>query len=214
MSIAIAQELRSKIEGEVRFDRYSRILYSTDASIYQIEPIGVVVPRNEGDVIEVLRLAAREHVPVLPRGGGTSLAVFMVDLDYFKRINDSFGHDAGDLVLKELGTLLKNQIRTSDVACRFGGEEFALVMPDASLEGARQKADAIRVAVSELDLRYNGKPVGRITASLGIALFPNHAADADALMRIADEALYHAKGAGRNRVVVGAAAAGKPPATS
>jgi len=159
----------------------------------------------------------REYLPrelTRARRGGTSLAVFMVDLDYFKRINDSFGHDAGDLVLKELGTLLKNQIRTSDVACRFGGEEFALVMPDASLEGARQKADAIRVAVSELDLRYNGKPVGRITASLGIALFPNHAADADALMRIADEALYHAKGAGRNRVVVGAAAAGKPPATS
>jgi len=159
----------------------------------------------------------REYLPrelTRARRSGTSLAVFMVDLDYFKRINDTFGHDAGDLVLKELGMLLKNQIRTSDVACRFGGEEFALVMPDASLEGARQKADAIRIAVSELDLKYNGTPLGRITASLGIALFPDHAADADALMRIADEALYHAKGAGRNRAVVGAAAAGKSPATS
>src|SRR3990172_9720577 len=73
-AMGIAEELRSRIEGEVRFDRYSRILYSTDASIYQIEPIGVVVPRNKGDVEEVLRLAARERVPVLPRGGGTSLA--------------------------------------------------------------------------------------------------------------------------------------------
>ncbi len=72
--MSIAEELRSKIEGEVRFDRTSRILYSTDASIYQIEPIGVVVPRHEGDVIEVLRLASGENVPVLPRGGGTSLA--------------------------------------------------------------------------------------------------------------------------------------------
>src|SRR3990172_8086965 len=73
-AMGIAEELRSRIEGEVRFDRYSRILYSTDASIYQIEPIGVVVPRNKGDVEEVVRLAARERVPVLPRGGGTSLA--------------------------------------------------------------------------------------------------------------------------------------------
>jgi FAD/FMN-containing dehydrogenase/Fe-S oxidoreductase len=72
--MSLADELRSRIEGEVRFDRTSRILYSTDASIYQIEPIGVVVPRHEGDVVEVLRLAARESVPVLPRGGGTSLA--------------------------------------------------------------------------------------------------------------------------------------------
>ncbi len=72
--MGIAEELRSRIEGEVRFDRYSRLLYSTDASIYQIEPIGVVIPRHAGDVQEVVRLAAREKIPVLPRGGGTSLA--------------------------------------------------------------------------------------------------------------------------------------------
>ena len=72
--MTFAEELRGRIEGEVRFDRYTRALYSTDASIYQVEPLGVVIPRHVGDVEEVVRLAAREGVPVLPRGGGTSLA--------------------------------------------------------------------------------------------------------------------------------------------
>ncbi len=72
--MTLAEELRERIDGEVRFDRYTRMLYSTDASIYQVEPIGVVIPRHVGDVEETVRLAAREGVPILPRGGGTSLA--------------------------------------------------------------------------------------------------------------------------------------------
>jgi diguanylate cyclase (GGDEF)-like protein len=131
-----------------------------------------------------------------------SLALIMIDLDYFKRVNDTFGHEAGDLVLRELAELLKNAIRASDIACRFGGEEFMLVLPEASLEGAREKAEAVRASVRKLDLKFQGKPIGRITASLGVALYPAHAEDADALMRVADEALYHAKGGGRDRVVV------------
>ena len=136
-----------------------------------------------------------------------SLALVMIDLDYFKRINDTFGHDAGDVVLRELGTLLRNAVRASDIACRLGGEEFMLVLPEASLEGARQKAEDIRASVKNLDLTYQDKPIGRITASLGVALFPAHAEDAESLMRAADEALYHAKGGGRDRVVVGEAGA-------
>jgi diguanylate cyclase (GGDEF)-like protein len=151
----------------------------------------------------------REYLPrelTRVRRSGASLAFIMVDLDYFKRVNDTLGHEAGDLVLRELGALLRGQIRASDVACRFGGEEFALVLPDASLEGAREKAEAVRASVRKLDLKYRDKPIGPITASLGVALFPDHAEDADALMRAADEALYHAKGGGRDRVVIGGAA--------
>ncbi len=132
-----------------------------------------------------------------------SLALIMIDVDYFKRVNDTFGHEAGDLVLRELAELLKNTIRASDIACRFGGEEFMLVLPEASLEGAREKAEAVRASVRKLDLKFQDKPIGRITASLGVALFPAHAEDADSLMRVADEALYHAKGGGRDRVVMG-----------
>ena len=159
----------------------------------------------------------REYLPrelTRARRSGASLVFIMVDLDYFKRINDTLGHEAGDLVLMELGALLRGHIRASDVACRFGGEEFALVLPDASLEGAREKAEAIRASVKKLDLQYRGNPIGRITASIGVALFPDHADDADTLMRVADEALYHAKGAGRDRVVVGGAAGNTLPPAS
>jgi len=122
------------------------------------------------------------------------------------RINDTFGHEAGDLVLRELGALLRGHIRASDLACRFGGEEFALVLPDASLEGALQEAEAIRGSVKGLDLKYCDQVLGRITASFGVALFPLHADKPDSLLRAADEALYQAKGAGRDRVVMGGAA--------
>jgi diguanylate cyclase (GGDEF)-like protein len=152
----------------------------------------------------------REYLPrelTRVRRNGASLAVIMIDIDYFKRINDTFGHEAGDLVLRELGALLRSHIRASDLACRFGGEEFALVLPDASLEGAMQKAEAIRASVRGLDLKYRDQPLGPIAASFGVALFPLHADKPDSLLRAADEALYSAKGGGRDRVVVSETAA-------
>jgi diguanylate cyclase (GGDEF)-like protein len=146
-----------------------------------------------------------EHLPrelLRAMRGGTAVAVILLDLDYFKRVNDSFGHDAGDMVLTEIGSLLKRNIRGSDIACRYGGEEFALVLPQTALEAALRRAEEICAAVRELDLEYLGKPVGRITVSLGIALFPDDAEDTDSLIRAADEALYHAKAAGRDRVML------------
>lgn len=140
----------------------------------------------------------------------TSIALVMIDLDYFKKINDTYGHGAGDLVLREMGALLKENLRAGDTACRFGGEEFALILPESGGEGARLKAETLRRAVSELDLAYDGRELGRLTASFGIALFPDHAGDPDALLRAADEALYAAKGAGRNRVLIQEAPA-RPP---
>lgn len=134
-----------------------------------------------------------------------SLAVIMMDLDYFKRVNDEFGHEAGDVVLTEIATLLKAQIRGSDIACRFGGEEFALVLPDATLEAVQRRAEDIRAAVRRIDLKYRGEPLGGITASFGIALAPDHAADPESLLRASDQALYEAKAAGRDRVVISTA---------
>jgi diguanylate cyclase (GGDEF)-like protein len=136
------------------------------------------------------------------------LAAIMIDVDHFRRINDSLGHEAGDEVLKELGALFKKSIRGgSDIACRYGGEEFAIILADATSEGARRRAEDIRAAVKRLELRYGGKPVGGLTVSLGVALFPYHADQATTLLRKADEALYQAKAAGRDRVVVSDAGA-------
>jgi diguanylate cyclase (GGDEF)-like protein len=138
---------------------------------------------------------------VRARRGGRPLAVIMLDLDHFKRINDTFGHQAGDYVLAGIGGLLRNQIRSSDIVSRYGGEEFALVLPEATLDSVRQRVEAIRSAIKELDLTHHGIPLGGITASLGIALFPDHADGPDGLVAAADAALYVAKSTGRDRAV-------------
>jgi len=132
-----------------------------------------------------------------------TVAVILLDLDHFKRVNDSFGHEAGDLVLGAVGALLRSKVRGSDIACRYGGEEFALILPQTGLEAAVKRAEDIRLAISSLVLSHEGRRLGKVAASFGIALFPEHSHDADGLMRVADIALYAAKGAGRDRVVVG-----------
>jgi diguanylate cyclase (GGDEF)-like protein len=137
------------------------------------------------------------------RRSGTSLAVLMIDLDHFKRFNDEFGHEAGDLVLREAGHLLMGHIRGSDIACRYGGEEFVLVLPDTTLEGAQRRAEEIRAAVRELKLALRGKQLGQITVSIGVGLLPDHVANPEALVRVADEAMYASKKAGRDRVMIG-----------
>jgi diguanylate cyclase (GGDEF)-like protein len=124
-----------------------------------------------------------------------SLALIMMDLDRFKQINDSAGHQAGDQVLVEVGALLKRHVRGSDIACRYGGEEFAVVLPRTSLASARRRGAEICSAIRREPERLLG-----VTASLGVALCPAHATDAEALLRAADHALYEAKREGRNRV--------------
>jgi len=134
---------------------------------------------------ELMR-AAREKIRV---------AAIMIDLDHFKRVNDTAGHAAGDLVLTEIAMLLKRHIRGTDIACRHGGEEFMLVLPNATLQSARSRAEAICLAIRE----ESGSLMG-VTASLGVAIFPDHAAEPESLLRAADEALYEAKSRGRNQV--------------
>ena len=158
---------------------------------------------------------ARELIRAKRAGGG--LAVIVMDLDHFKRVNDSFGHDAGDLVLIEVATLLKSSIRGSDMVCRFGGEEFVLVLTDATRGSALRRCEEIQAAIKRLEPMYRGRSLGQPTASFGLALFPDHGAEADALINASDAALYEAKRAGRDCIVtscVGAdpGAAVQPPA--
>jgi diguanylate cyclase (GGDEF)-like protein len=137
----------------------------------------------------------------------TQLAVIMIDIDHFKKFNDDFGHDGGDAILRALGEFLKNQVRGSDIACRYGGEEFVLILSPSTSEGALQRAEKIREDVQLLSVNHANRDLGTITLSLGMAIFPDHSSDATALVKAADLALYQAKRGGRNRVVVHGGAA-------
>ncbi|TMH35798.1 MAG: GGDEF domain-containing protein [Betaproteobacteria bacterium] len=132
---------------------------------------------------------------------GRPLAAIMLDIDHFKRFNDSFGHEAGDLVLRELAGVLRRFARESDVACRYGGEEFLVLLPECPFDAALPRAERLREEIAKLELRYDDQPLGPVTVSLGVAAFPDHAKESEQLLRCADEALYLAKQSGRNRVV-------------
>ncbi|MEB3282515.1 MAG: PAS domain S-box protein [Lyngbya sp.] len=130
------------------------------------------------------------------------VGVIMIDIDHFKRFNDTFGHDAGDAVLKEVGKLLKSSLRGSDIACRYGGEEMTLILPEASLENTYKRAEEVRKLIKQINLEYKRQSLGQITASLGVACFPEHGTTGFSVIHVADSALYQAKKQGRDRVVV------------
>ena len=125
------------------------------------------------------------------------VALVMMDIDYFKKINDTFGHQAGDLVLQAFGKLLSSQIRGDDIAFRSGGEEFVVLLPDMPLEQVYQRAEQIRLSCQELCIQSEGQEI-YVTVSGGIALFPDDGETEDELLQVADKALYAAKAAGRN----------------
>ena len=130
------------------------------------------------------------------------LGLIMIDIDHFKNFNDTHGHAAGDALLRELGRLLQSHIRGGDVACRYGGEEFLLIMPDASLEAAHQRAVLLLQEAKKLRVQDAGESLDGITLSLGVAIYPEHGRNLDSVMRAADAALYRAKQEGRDRVIV------------
>jgi diguanylate cyclase (GGDEF)-like protein len=135
------------------------------------------------------------------RRDGTPTAIAMLDIDHFKNINDTYGHDAGDLMLRELGRLLRENVRKSDIACRFGGEEFVLVLLDSSLESCRQLLGKINTLVKEMQIHYGEQLLGSMSMSIGIVEASQHEMTADELLSAADKALYAAKRAGRDCIV-------------
>jgi diguanylate cyclase (GGDEF)-like protein/PAS domain S-box-containing protein len=140
-----------------------------------------------------LRRAERHKTPV---------AVIAFDVDYFKNINDTFGHEAGDAFLAAFGEFLRARIRKEDIPCRYGGEEFVLILPGASLADASARAEQLREAARLLTVGYREGSLGPMTLSLGIAVFPDHGATRESLLRAADASLYRAKQNGRDRVEV------------
>ncbi len=136
------------------------------------------------------------------RRTGRPLSVLMADVDGFKQKNDEFGHDAGDAVLVGLAALLQGSLRKEDIACRYGGEEFVLVLPDASAENAVRRAEQLREATRQLRVPHQGLLLDPVTISVGVAAFPDHGGDGAGLLKSADVALYEAKKAGRDRVTL------------
>jgi diguanylate cyclase (GGDEF)-like protein len=140
-----------------------------------------------------LRRAARDRKP---------LGVIMMDIDHFKPFNDAHGHELGDLLLAALGNFLRAQVREQDIVCRYGGEEFTIILPEASLEATLQRAQKIRDGVRRVAVPSERGPVGSLTVSLGVAAYPDHGSTSRALLSAADAALYRAKEQGRDRPAI------------
>jgi diguanylate cyclase (GGDEF)-like protein/PAS domain S-box-containing protein len=135
---------------------------------------------------------------------GAPVGVIMLDIDRFTNFNNTFGHQAGDTLLHALGELLRTRVRAEDIACRYGGEEFVLIMPEASLEITAERAEVLRKEARELRVQQHGQSLGAVTVSFGVAAFPQHGPSAESVIRAADLALYRAKSEGRDGVAVAA----------
>ncbi len=131
-----------------------------------------------------------------------AIAILFLDLDHFKRFNDTFGHDAGDMVLQSLADLFRTFFRATDICCRYGGEEFAIIMPESTSQDAAVRADGLRSEVKRLRLRYKKETLGPLSISAGVAAFPEHGSTADELLKVADQCLYESKARGRDVVTV------------
>jgi diguanylate cyclase (GGDEF)-like protein len=130
------------------------------------------------------------------------LAIFMLDVDHFKRFNDTYGHAAGDVALKAIAEIFTSRIRNEDIACRYGGEEFTIMLPDMTASLALERAETIRRAIASLHVPVGRDLIGGFSISIGIAVYPQNGENADLLLRRADLALYRAKHEGRNQVVL------------
>jgi diguanylate cyclase (GGDEF)-like protein len=133
----------------------------------------------------------------------TSAGIIMIDIDYFKPFNDTYGHEVGDKILRALGAFLRRHSRGEDITCRYGGEEFLLILPEASLEVTKCRAEELCSRTKEIGLEYRGRSLN-ITISLGVAALPNHGPSVKDAVNAADKALYRAKNKGRNQVMVAA----------
>jgi diguanylate cyclase (GGDEF)-like protein len=140
-----------------------------------------------------LRRAARKQ---------SALGVLMIDIDLFKNLNDTLGHEAGDTVLRSFGALLKDHFRTEDIVCRYGGEEFTVILPETSLEATHERSLELCNATRQMLVQHKGQTLRPISISIGVAILGEHGTTSDTLLAAADSALYLAKKQGRDRVVI------------
>jgi two-component system cell cycle response regulator len=196
------EEMAARVRTLIRHKRYTDFLRNNldhSLELAVTDPLTGLHNRRymAGQLGALVRRAAR---------GGEPVAALLVDIDHFKRINDSFGHDVGDEVLREFAVRLATNVRAVDLACRYGGEEFVVIMPDTGLEVAQRIAERLRLHVAGSPFRMHGveDPLS-VTISIGVACTRLEEDSPDALLKRADEAVYDAKARGRNQVVARAA---------
>jgi diguanylate cyclase (GGDEF)-like protein/PAS domain S-box-containing protein len=146
----------------------------------------------EETMVRELNRASRKNLPV---------GLILADVDYFKRINDTYGHAAGDAILRKLGEVLRENVRSEDVASRYGGDEFIILLPEASCEVTKNRAEKLLEIVRQAIIRFNEETFKSVTISAGVSVFPEDGSAAESILKAADLALYHAKEKGRNQVV-------------
>lgn len=194
-------ELLARVRTQIRRHRYGVELRQSVTNTFALavtdELTGLYNRRYFDRHLTLMLDKAREQ--------DRDMAVMLVDMDYFKSVNDTHGHDAGDAVLKEFAERLRRNIRGVDLACRFGGEEFVVLMPDTDFQQAQGVAERVRLAVAERGFETGGGRELQVTVSVGLALNENRADTPEAMLKRADVALYRAKREGRNRVVFDAA---------
>jgi diguanylate cyclase (GGDEF)-like protein/PAS domain S-box-containing protein len=189
------QRLAATVSGQIALSLASLHLRETlrDQSIR--DPLTGLFNRRfmEESLEREMQRAVRKNHPI---------SVLFIDLDHFKRFNDTFGHDAGDLVLRSIADLFRKLFRVDDVICRYGGEEFGIILPESSAENAAIRANALREEIKKLEIQYKNHTLGRITLSIGVASFPEHGKTSNELLKAADQCLYKSKAAGRDTVTV------------
>jgi diguanylate cyclase (GGDEF)-like protein len=186
LAIAVAENLALSLANfKLRDTLYIQSIHDYLTGLYNRRYMAELLEK------ELHRMARKK----LPAG------IVIIDIDRFKGFNDRFGHEAGDMVLREFSLFLRKNIREEDFACRYGGDEFVIILPETSLENARQRAEQLRAGIKHMTIQFRGATLDMVTLSLGVACYPNHGLTAEALLRTADAALYRAKAEGRDRVV-------------
>ncbi len=181
-----------------QIDRQTLQLRESEAQLRELsvrDPLTGLFNRRylEETLDRELKRAARKRLP---------LGIIMLDIDHFKQFNDTHGHAAGDLLLGQLGDTLKRHIRAGDIACRYGGEEFLMILPEANREDSRHRAEHLREEVKRIHIYCDSQILEGITMSLGVAVFPLDGKTRERVLKMADDALYQAKKEGRDCVVV------------
>ena len=195
-------ELQARAKTQIRRKRYTDFLRNTlDRSLELAVTDPLTGLNNRRFLDHQLNVIMARHIK-----GGTGLSLLLLDIDFFKRINDGFGHDAGDEVLKEFARRLGLNVRAIDMACRYGGEEFVVLMPETDGPDALHIAERVRSQVADVPFVINDGRSMQVTVSVGVATSQGLGDSPEALLKRADEAVYEAKQSGRNRVVVKAAA--------
>jgi diguanylate cyclase (GGDEF)-like protein/PAS domain S-box-containing protein len=187
LAVTVGETIKLSLANlKLRDELRQQAIHDTLTGLFNRRYLDETLPRE-------LHLAQRRNAP---------LCVVMLDLDGFKQFNDSFGHGPGDSLLREFGRVLRELLRKSDISCRYGGDEFVLVLPDSSIADTQERLEQIRIFLKGLPIHYGEQVLGMITLSAGIAQTPEHGTTASELLLAADEAMYAAKQAGGDRTTI------------